>query len=189
VLFCHQLAFENQATTLQHIRQACADLMDLSIVEVPESEVPLSDAIKSYLFNTQLLEIESEDRLVLLAPVECRENPATARYLEALVAGNGPIGRVMFVDVRQSMRNGGGPACLRLRVVMHDRQKAALGGRTLLDETLFADLTTWISQHYRETLSLNDLADPHLLEEGHTALDQLSTIMKLGSGFYPFQRA
>lgn len=189
VLFCHQYAFEDQAAALVQIRKACADLMDLSIVEVRETDVPLSDAIKSYLFNTQLLEIEGEDRLVLLAPEECRENTATARYLEALVAGNGPIGRVMFVDVRQSMRNGGGPACLRLRVVMHDHQKAALGGRTLLDETLFADLTTWINQHYRETLSLNDLADPHLLEEGHTALDQLSTIMKLGSGFYPFQRA
>ncbi len=188
VLFCHELAFENQAASLDQLRLACEGLMDFVVVEVPDAQVPLADTIKSYLFNTQLLEMPGEDRLVLVAPEECRENLATARYLDGLIASNGPIGRVIFVDVRQSMRNGGGPACLRLRVVMDITQKAALGARTLLDEGLFDDLKAWVNKHYRETLNPNDLPDPALLSECRAALDELTGIMKLGNGFYPFQR-
>ncbi len=189
VLFCHEHAFENQAAALDQIRCACDSLMDLAIIEVPDAQVPLADAIKSYLFNTQLLEMPGDDRLVLVAPEECRENIATARYLDNLVASNGPIGRVMFVDVRQSMRNGGGPACLRLRVVMNDAQYGSLGARAVVDQTLFDELNIWVKKHYRETLAPDDLADLTLLDEGRVALDELTNIMKLGADFYPFQRA
>jgi succinylarginine dihydrolase len=188
VLFCHEHAFEDRANAYNQIKRACDTLLDPIIVEVAEADVPLADAIKSYLFNTQLLAVPGEDRLVLIAPEECRENVATQRYLESLVASNGPIGRVMFVDVRQSMRNGGGPACLRLRVVLSDAQKAALGGRALLDDALFGDLSAWVNKHYRETLQPDELADPTLLVEVRTALDDLTGIMRLGSDFYPFQR-
>jgi succinylarginine dihydrolase len=188
VLFCHEHAFEDRIGAYEQIKRTCDGLMDLIIVEVPEAQVPLADAIKSYLFNTQLLAMPGEDRLVLIAPEECRENEATNRYLESLVASNGPIGRVMFVDVRQSMRNGGGPACLRLRVVLNEDQKQALGARALLDASLYNDLTNWVSRHYRETLAPSDLADPNLMSEGHAALDELTNIMKLGADFYPFQR-
>jgi succinylarginine dihydrolase len=188
VLFCHELAFEDRDGAYNAIKLACEGLMEPVIVEVPQSQVPLADAIKSYLFNTQLLEIPGEDRLVLIAPLECSENKATARYLDALVASNGPIGRVMFVDVRQSMRNGGGPACLRLRVVINAAQKDALGARALLDDTLFEELNVWVGKHYREILAPQDLGDPALMLEGHVALDELTQIMKLGSDFYPFQR-
>lgn len=188
VLFCHEHAFEDRLSAYETIKRACESIMDLAIVEVLESDVPLTDAIKSYLFNTQLLEMPGEDRLVLVAPEECRENTATAAYLEKLIASNGPIGRVIFVDVRQSMRNGGGPACLRLRVVMNDDQRAALGGRALLDEALFADLSAWMGRHYRETLGPEELGDPLLIEEGYRAIDELTGIMKLGGDFYPFQR-
>jgi succinylarginine dihydrolase len=189
VLFCHEHAFEDRVGAYEMIKRACEGLLEPIIVEVPDADVSLADAIKSYLFNTQLLEVPGEDRLVLIAPEECRENAATNRYLESLVASNGPIGRVMFVDVRQSMRNGGGPACLRLRVVMNDAQHYALDARCIMSDALFDDLNHWINKHYRETLSPDDLADPTLMHEGRTALDELTQIMKLGSGFYPFQRS
>jgi succinylarginine dihydrolase len=189
VLFCHEHAFEDRVGAYEMIKRACEGLLEPIIVEVPDADVSLADAIKSYLFNTQLLEVPGEDRLVLIAPEECRENAATNRYLESLVASNGPIGRVMFVDVRQSMRNGGGPACLRLRVVMNDAQHHALDARCMMSGALFDDLNHWINKHYRETLSPDDLADPTLMHEGRTALDELTQIMKLGSGFYPFQRS
>jgi succinylarginine dihydrolase len=188
VLFCHEHAFEDRLGSYEAIKRACDGLLDPIIVEVADADVPLADAIKSYLFNTQLLEVPGEDRLVLIAPEECRENAATHRYLEGLVTSNGPIGRIIFVDVRQSMRNGGGPACLRLRVVMDHAQRSALGARAVLDDALFANLSAWVSQHYRETLSPDDLADPALLNEGRTALDELTRIMQLGADFYPFQR-
>ena len=188
VLFCHEHAFQDREGAYEQIRSACDGLMELHIVEVSESQVPLADAFKSYLFNTQLLEMPGEDRLVLIAPEECRENDATNRYLQALIASNSPIGRVIFVDVRQSMRNGGGPACLRLRVVMNELQSQKLSARTIVDTGLFVDLTAWVERYYRETLTPDDLRDPALLDEGRFALDKLTNIMQLGSDFYPFQR-
>ncbi|MEM7638658.1 MAG: N-succinylarginine dihydrolase, partial [Pseudomonadota bacterium] len=124
-LFFHEHAFEDTAGLLNDLRTASDGLFELKPVMVPDAEVPLADAIKSYLFNSQLLQWPGEDRLVLLAPTETQDTDSTRAYCERLVQGNGPIGRVQYVDVRQSMRNGGGPACLRLRVVMTPEERAA----------------------------------------------------------------
>jgi succinylarginine dihydrolase len=98
-----------------------------------------------------------------------------------------PIRSAHFVDVRQSMRNGGGPACLRLRVVLNEQQIAATRGKVFLDAALHERLKNWIEKHYREQLSGDDLADPNLLREGRVALDELSQILELGS-IFEFQR-
>ena len=187
-LFFHEYAFADTQRVKDEIRRAAKTLFAPQFEMVSEDDVPLRDAITSYLFNSMLVEMPNEARLVLIAPAECRETPSVARYCEKLVAGNGPIGRVDFVDVRQSMRNGGGPACLRLRVVLSDAEHAAANPKMLLDDALYEQLTVWVKRHYRETLAPADLADPHLLAEGQEALDELCAIMGLGSGFYPFQR-
>ncbi|PHS26077.1 MAG: N-succinylarginine dihydrolase [Robiginitomaculum sp.] len=188
-LFFHEYAFADTTQTLEAIRRAADRLFEPQFVQVNQDEVPLRDAITSYLFNSMLVEIPGEERLVLIAPAECRKTPSVAQYCDKLVAGNGPIGRVEFVDVRQSMRNGGGPACLRLRVVLSDAERAAANPDMLMSETLYAKLTDWVRRHYREQLAPADLVDPSLLAEGRRALDELTTILSLGSDFYPFQRA
>lgn len=188
VLFAHELAFEDRAGTLAAIRQACDGLLQLTVIEVPDAQVPLADAIKSYLFNTQLVEVPGEPGLVLIAPMECAETPSVKAWLDANTGANHPISRVQYVDVRQSMRNGGGPACLRLRVVLDDADLAALGMRCILDDSLYQDLTGWVSRHYREELRPTDLADPALLDEVRVALRELVGIMGLPNDFYPFLR-
>ncbi len=187
-LFFHEYAFADTQKTLEAIKRAADGLFEPQFVQVSQDEVPLRDAITSYLFNSMLVEIPGEERLVLIAPAECRETASVARYCDKLVSGNGPIGRVEFVDVRQSMRNGGGPACLRLRVVLSDAERAAANPDMLLSDALYAKLTDWVKRHYREELAPADLADPNLLVEGRQALDALSAILSLGSDFYPFQR-
>lgn len=189
VLFFHELAFEDTEDTLDSIRAAAKGLFDPVFVEVPEAEVPIGDAITSYIFNSQLLNWPGEDRMVLLAPKETEETPSTRAFCERMVTGNGPIGRVDFADVRQSMRNGGGPACLRLRVVLTPAELKAVNPGVMLDDRLFAALTDWARTHYRESLSPADLADPALIEESRTALDVLTQIMGLGGDFYDFQRS
>lgn len=189
VLLFHELAFEDTEDTLDAIRAAAKGLFDPVFVEVPEAEVPIGDAITSYIFNSQLLDWPGEDRMVLLAPKETEETPSTRHFCERMVTGNGPIGRVDYADVRQSMRNGGGPACLRLRVVLTPAELKAVNPGVMLDDRLFAALTSWARAHYRESLSPVDLADPALIEESRTALDALTQIMGLGRDFYDFQRA
>ena len=188
-LFYHEKAFEDRDKALEEIRRAARDRFDPVFIEVPDEDVSLDDAVSSYLFNSQLLSLPGENRMVLLAPEETRENERTRAYCDRLVAGNGPIGEVRFAEVRESMRNGGGPACLRLRVVLTEAERAAVNPGVWLDAALHAQLTEWAQTHYREELAPADLADPNLLGESQTALDALTGLLGLGSDFYAFQRA
>ncbi len=101
---------------------------------------------------------------------------------QGLAASNGPIGRVEYVDVRQSMRNGGGPACLRLRVVLTEAELAATNPDMRLTDELHAALSVWAATWYRDALAPADLADPALLDESRGALDELTGILGLGAG-------
>ena len=178
-LFFHEHAFEDTAGTLAALRRAAEGRFDLKPVMVPDSEVPLADAISSYLFNSQLLQFPDEDRLVLIAPGETQDTASTRAYCERLVRANGPIGRVQFVDVRQSMRNGGGPACLRLRVVMTEDELASCHQGVILDEELIDDLQACVRSTYRDRLAPADLADPKFADECRIAREALLEILEL----------
>jgi len=123
----------------------------------------------------------------MIAPEECKGYPFVLEYLESIVKQQGPVKGVHFVDVRQSMQNGGGPACLRLRVVLTDEQIARTSGNVLLTTDLHDQVRVWIEKHYRDELRPDDLRDPKLLEESRVALDQLTQLLKLGS-IYDFQQ-
>ena len=159
----------------------------LHFIEVPTSEVSVLDAVKTYLFNTQIITLPNGD-MTIIAPTECQENEAVKRYLDKVVTLGTPIKSVNYFDVKQSMRNGGGPACLRLRVAMNDQELEAVNQNTLINDTQFARLNTWVDKHYRDELGEDDLRDPQLLIESRTALDELTQILKIGS-VYPFQQA
>ncbi len=187
VFFYHQQAFEDPAALCSAL-QAAAPEIDFHFIEVAAADVPIGDVVKSYLFNSQLVSPPGSDgAMTLILPEEARETASTKAYLEGLVAGDHPIDAIEFLDLRQSMRNGGGPACLRLRVVLSEAQRAALSGNMLLDDALYEALTGWIEAHYRDRLAPEDLADPALMEESNTALDELTGILGLGA-VYDFQR-
>ncbi|AJK45571.1 N-succinylarginine dihydrolase [Burkholderia plantarii] len=186
-LFCHELAFAERQAVYDALRDALdARGAQLKVLEVPDAAVSVADAVGSYLFNSQLL-TRADGRQVLVVPQECRENERVARYLDALAAGHGPIDEVLVFDLRESMKNGGGPACLRLRVVLSDAERAAVRPKVWIDDALFGSLDAWIERHYRDRLAPSDLADPALLDESRTALDELTQILRLGS-LYDFQR-
>ncbi|MFN7054114.1 N-succinylarginine dihydrolase [Hyphomonas sp.] len=178
-LFFHEAAFEDTAGALEALKRASSGLFELKPVMVPEADVPLGDAIRSYLFNSQLLQFPDEDRLVLVAPIEAQETASTRRFCEGMVAGNGPIGRVEFVDVRQSMRNGGGPACLRLRVVMTETELGACHQGVLMDEETIDALQAVVARTYRDRLSPADLADPAFADECRIAREELLRVLEL----------
>ncbi|MCF6274303.1 MAG: N-succinylarginine dihydrolase, partial [Robiginitomaculum sp.] len=187
-LFYHEYAFADTAQTLTQISKAAEGLFTPQFGEVSNKDVPIKEAISAYLFNSMLVQMPGENRLTLVAPTETEDNPYTKAYCDKLVASNGPIGAVKYVDVRQSMRNGGGPACLRLRVVLTDAELAVANPKMILDEALYAQLSAWVTKHYREDMAPNDLGDPDVMRESFAALDALTGIMGLGGNFYPFQR-
>ncbi len=182
-LFYHDMAFLDEAQVLADLRARLTGA-ELDTVRVSSAEVPIEDAVASYLFNSQLL--NTADGMMLAVPGECREIASVSRYLDELVKSGGPITSVEVFDVKQSMRNGGGPACLRLRVVLNDDELSAMHRGVLLTDDLYERLTTWVKGHYRDRLSQEDLADPMLLDEVRKALDELTGILGLGS-IYDFQ--
>ena len=159
---------------------------EITYIEVPSDRVSLEDAVASYLFNSQLLSLPDQSSCNLIVPIECAENNAVKGYLDELESDHPAISTVQYLDLRESMNNGGGPACLRLRVVMTQKQIEETKARVFLDEALYKDLRQWIERHYRESLHISDLLDPNLLLESRTALDELSQLLSLGA-IYEFQ--
>jgi succinylarginine dihydrolase len=184
VLFCHESAFVEQEALLTELSAAVGAAFTPIVVRA--ADVSVERAVATYLFNSQLL-TQAEGGMLLVAPAECAEDPSVGAYLARLVASGGPIREILTFDLRQSMRNGGGPACLRLRVALTAVERAAIRANVWLDDALHAALVGWVEKNYRDRLAPADLADPALLVEGRRALDELSTLLRLGS-VYPFQR-
>lgn len=189
VLLCHEMAFMAGRGAIDQIvgrfAEACGGALRLIVVET--RQLSLADAIDSYLFNSQLVSLPNGD-MVLLAQTECQANHAARQLLEELPARDTPIRQVRYVPVRQSMGNGGGLSCLRLRVVLSPGQLAGMRRSVLLTPALYDALCGWVNRRYRDKLAPADLTDPRLVEESRRALDELTQILQLGS-IYGFQRA
>ncbi|WP_374527948.1 N-succinylarginine dihydrolase [Novosphingobium sp.] len=173
VLFTHEQAFADPDGTYAAIRAA---LPEAEIVVVPTAAVSLADAIKSYLFNAQLLTLPAGE-MGLVIPLEAWEHPGVRAWLDGMLASNGPIRHVLPVDVRQSMANGGGPACLRLRVVA---DPATVDPRFLLDPAKADALESVIAAHWPEAIAPADLGDPALAVQVVAARAALLEVLALG---------
>lgn len=186
LLFCHATAFSDNAEVYEALRKALARQgATLRVAEVPLARISVADAVSTYLFNSQLL-TRANGNTLLVVPHECREHAGVWDYLQSLASSGDLIQEVQVFDLRESMKNGGGPACLRLRVVLNETEVAAVAPGVWMTEALYAHLCDWVDRHYRDRLSEADLADPGLLDESRAALDELTTHLGLGA-LYPFQ--
>jgi succinylarginine dihydrolase len=182
VLFCHEQAFLHQHALYEQLR---VKVPGFTPIEVPANKVSVADAVATYLFNSQLLS-RDDGSMTLILPEESRQHVGVWNYLNEVLAADNPISELKVFDLRESMANGGGPACLRLRVVLNEAEQKALNPAVMMNETLFVTLNNWVDRWYRDQLTQADLADPQLLREGREALDELTRILDLGS-VYPFQ--
>lgn len=173
-LFAHELAFADKAGFYARLAEL---LPEVRIVEVPASAVSLADAIQSYLFNAQLVTLPGGEQALIL-PEEARENHSVWAWLQQMVAGNGPIRRLHVVDVRESMSNGGGPACLRLRVVA---DPATVDARFMVDEAKLDAIADVIAAHWPETIAPDDLGSPALWVKAEAARTALLELLDLSA--------
>lgn len=162
VLFAHELAFADRNAVLAFCEKR---LPGFELVEVPSADVPIGDAITSYLFNAQLVS-PPDGEMTLVVPTEARETPTVWAWLEKHVAGNGPIRRVEVVDVRQSMANGGGPACLRLRVVADPE---TVDPRFMVDDGKLDRLSEVVRRNWPVEIDTADLQKPALIKDVEAA--------------------
>lgn len=179
VLLIHEDAFLNQHSILDSLQSKMGGA--LQIMTIQRDQISVSDAVKSYFFNSQLITLPRQ-KMALIAPTECEHMPSIKAYIDELLnASTNPIVEVYYLDLKQSMRNGGGPACLRLRVVLNEQELSAMHQGVIVNDALLASLEDWVKKYYRSELNATDLADPALMDESFQALDALSNLLQLGS--------
>jgi succinylarginine dihydrolase len=183
VLLYHETAFAGPEKMMRDIMN---HLYFVQAIKVPSDVVSIQDAVATYLFNSQIVTLP-DGSMTLIAPIECRDHSSVRGFISEMISSAFSIHSVHYVDVRQSMHNGGGPACLRLRIVLNDEQITKMRGNVILTPALHDQLRAWIEKHYRDELRGDDLRDPHLIKEGRDALDELSRLLRLGP-LYEFQQ-
>ncbi len=181
VLLIHEDAFQNQHAVLADLQSKTEN--SLQIITVKNEKMTVADAVKSYFFNSQLITLPNQ-KMAIIAPSECEHTDHIKLFIDELLASpNNPISQVYYLDLKQSMRNGGGPACLRLRVVLNEQELSAMHQGVIINDSLLESLEDWVIQHYRSELNVHDLLDPALMEESDRALDALTSLLKLRSVF------
>ena len=185
VLLLHEHAFVKPRRLLDQLARRLGSEFECCFAS--ESELALSDAVSSYPFNSELVS-KDDGTMLLIAPTDAESCAPARAFLERAVSEIKSLTEVHYVNVNGSMKNGGGPACLRLRVLLNEAEKNAIAPRVFFDEDLYLSLKQWIEQHYRSELRIDDFKDPLLIEETLRALDELTQLLELGS-VYPFQQA
>lgn len=193
VLLVHERAYVDQPRVLDELREKYEKATGghLYIIEVGEEVLSVTDAVATYFFNSQIVTQPGGglggSGMVLIMPDECQQHQGVQSLCESILSGDNPIGSVCYINVRESMRNGGGPACLRLRVPLTEPEQCAIHGGVILTNALYEKLVNWVEKHYRDELRAEDLQDPNLMRESNDALDELTALLRLGS-VYPFQK-
>jgi succinylarginine dihydrolase len=183
-LMLHEKAFLEHEALLKSLKEKLGE--GFSWVLASEKELPVADAVAAYPFNSQVLTLPNGE-MAIIAPTDSQEREFPRRFLERVVAEKNPVKAVHYLDLRQSMHNGGGPACLRQRIRLTQEEREAVKANVFHTPELHEKLTAWVNKHYRDRLTAKDLADPQLARECMTALDQLTQILKLGP-VYDFQQ-
>ena len=178
----HENALAEEAETITKLQDSFNG--KLNLLRITESEIPLDVAVETYLFNSQL--VEYKDGHMLIAPIRCRRSPLVRKYLQSIIGRNKAIKKVRYVNLEQSLYNGGGPACLRLRVTMTESEFSALHPGIVFTDKLHLQLRKWVKHYYVGNLIYEDLFVPSYIKRCRDALSELTDILELGN-IYPFQ--
>lgn len=180
VMLCHALAFADQALVMAQIRERYADIFREHpiIIEIKDADLSLKEAVASYLFNSQLLS-KPDGTMMLFAPMDCWKIPSAHKVIESLIAGDNPINQIEYFDVSESMANGGGPACLRLRVVLSEQELAVMKRSVLMSEQNFFELERIIEEFYVDDFSIDLLFQERFLQQCHEALAAIAKALDL----------
>jgi succinylarginine dihydrolase len=176
----HELAFAGSAP-LAGLRARLGG--ELELVVASNAELPVADAVRAYPFNSQLVTLP-DGGMAVIAPEESRNTPTARALLERVLGEPNAVRAVHYVDVNGSMKNGGGPACLRLRVPLTEQEVNAIPARVLLDDTLYDAVRAWILRHYRDRVTPQDLGDPDFFAQNQRALSELSTLLNVPIDLY-----
>ena len=185
VFIFHQEAFADRVElerVLHHLRDHVKGFLP---IEILSEDISLDDLVSSYLLNSQLITVKNNEMMMLL-PEEVQNHSNCMRWLEEIKSSS-PIKHIEFVDIRQSMMNGGGPACLRFKITVNNDEFNQINEKFLLTPKKLMDLRALVTKHYRDKLNPSDLQDNNLVQESYRFLDELTQLLDLGN-VYDFQK-
>jgi succinylarginine dihydrolase len=185
VFIFHQEAFADRVELERVLHHLKDHVKGFHALEILSEDISLDDLVLSYLLNSQLITVENNEMMMLL-PEEVQNHSNCMQWLEKIKSSS-PIKHIEFVDIRQSMMNGGGPACLRFKTVVNDDEFNQVNKKFLLNPEKLMDLRSLVSKHYRDKLNPEDLLDIKFMEESYRFLDELTQLLDLGS-IYHFQK-
>lgn len=187
VMLIHELAFFDQSSALSSIEDRYRRLYHREpiIIQASKQELSIKEAVSCYLFNSQLLSKPSGGML-LLAPIDCQKSVPAQAFIRDVLDGDNPIDEIAYIDVSESMRNGGGPACLRLRLVLNEEEFRGIKDSIWLTEELYHRLRGIVERYYVDDLSMEQLWDEGFLKDTKSALDEISRALGLPE-IYDFQ--
>ena len=182
VFLFHEKSFYKNKESVEQINEAYKKLTgkDLILLEVTDKEADMDDCVRTYLFNSQIINPGNQEEMMLIAPQQCKKSLKIEAYIDKILADdNNPISEVSYLDLDESMDNGGGPACLRLRVVMNDAQLSEINQKLIFNEELYNKLKELISNHYPSELRLDDLLEKETLEQLDTCFDKFEELFEI----------
>ena len=185
VFIAHEKAFQNKDELTKVISSLESKIDNFQYIEISDSEISLKDIINSYLLNSQLF-TNADGEMQLILPEEVKNYPNCMAWLDKLKQIS-DVKLFDFVNIRQSMMNGGGPACLRLKILLANDEIKGLNQNFIMNEEILDAIKSLIEREYRDILHPEDLKDPNLLDESRRILDELTQIFKTGS-IYEFQK-
>jgi len=186
VLLVHEKAYEGGYKDLDRISQAYHMLhpyTDPLIIVISEDELSVEEAVHTYFFNSQIV-TRPDGGMTLIAPAEVGllYEGIAAKLMDRIRRDpDSPIDDICTIDLRQSMQNGGGPACLRLRVAMGQAQLDVMGRsvNVMAGDAQLSALEEVITRHYPDQLTAQDLGNPELYRCSRVVLAEFSEILKL----------
>ena len=137
---------------------------------ITQAELSIEEAVATYFFNSQIV-TKPDGKFAILAPEEVKHHKKSAPLMESLGF------ETHYLDLRQSMQNGGGPACLRLRIWLSENELAKLV-TPMADAALLTQLETSFRQYYSESLKAAELADPQFYHQAQTAQQAIAAILR-----------
>jgi len=186
VFLYHERAFADPDGFEDRLKRACGSLaFEPLFVRAQEADFPWDQVIASYVFNSQLVTLKN-GHMALILPTDAESHQGALAYVNQVLAGDNPVREAHYLDVRESMKNGGGPACLRLRVAMDEADMSAMTQGVIMNEAKIEALEAWVRKHYRDSLDPKDLGDPSLALKSQSALDEFTQIVDLPN-LYEFQ--
>ena len=185
VFIFHQEAFADRVELERILHHLKDHVKGFHPIEILSEDISLDDLVSSYLLNSQLITVKNNEMMMLL-PEEVQNHSNCMRWLEEIKSSS-PIKHIEFVDIRQSMMNGGGPACLRFKTIFNNDEFNQINEKFLLTPKKLMDLRALVTKHYRDKLNPEDLLDNNLIQESYRFLDELTQLLDLGN-VYDFQK-